>query len=241
MFISALRTAAGARRLVVTLAIGAAAWLVPATSGADTLLGGNFGYFVLQSEDARETGDVLYENLDFLAFDLDDFNNVTVGGEYLLGLGRFVEAGAGAGFYQRTVPSVYDRLVENDGSEIEQDLKLRVSPVTFTARLFPVGRDGGIQPYVGGGIAILAWRYSESGEFVFPGNVVRRETFVDSGNETAPVFFGGVRFPAGDRFLVGGEFRWHGGSAELDPEQEFAGDRLDLGAFTAQATFHVRF
>ena len=52
---------------------------------------------------AGDTDDVLYQNLDFLAFDIDDFNGATVGGEFLVGLGDFVEAGVGAGFYQRTV------------------------------------------------------------------------------------------------------------------------------------------
>jgi hypothetical protein len=216
-------------------------WAVPAR--ADGVFGGTLGYFVVQGLDSRADGDVLFENQRFLLFELDDFNGFTFGGEFLVSLGSFLEAGVGAGFYQRTVPSVYADYVDNDGTEIEQDLKLRVMPVTFTARVFPVGRDGAVQPYIGGGVAILAWRYSETGEFIDfnAGNRTFFDTFSDEGNETAPVVFGGVRFPVGNNFLIGGEFRWHGGEAELDRDLGFAGDRLDLGGYTTQAVFQVRF
>jgi opacity protein-like surface antigen len=210
---------------------------------ADVVFGGSMGYYALQAEDGRSVDDVLFQNRGFLIFDLEDFNGFTFGGEFLVGLGNFVEAGVGAGYYQKTVPSVYADFVDSDGTEIDQDLKLRVMPVTFTARLFPVGRDAPIQPYVGGGVAILSWRYTETGEFVDfnNGNQIFRDIFEDEGKEAAPVAFAGVRFPVGDNMLLGGEFRWHGGEASLDPSQGFAGDRLDLGAYTAQAIFQVRF
>jgi hypothetical protein len=231
----------GGATALVTGFVLAAGGMMPAH--ADTVIGGSVGYFALKAEDGRANDDVLVRNLDFLSFDVDDFNNAAVGGEFLLGLGNFVEAGVGVGFYQRTVPTVYTDFVDVDGSEIEQDLKLRVMPVTFSARVFPIGREAAVQPYLGGGLAILAWRYSESGEFIDfdAGRQLFRETFVDEGNETAPVVFGGVRFAATENFLVGGEFRWHGGDTALDPDQGFAGDRLDLGGYTMQATFHVRF
>jgi hypothetical protein len=231
--------------LLVALALAC----LPAPARADGVFGGSLGYFVVKSEDARPEFDVLSENLRFLAFEIDDFNGVTFGGEFMFGLGDYVEAGVGAGYYQRTVPSVYWDYVDFDGTEVAQDLKLRITPVTFTARVFPVGRHGSVQPYVGGGVALLVWRYSESGEFVdfanpFPDGTypIYRETYVDDGTETAPVVFGGVRFPVGDNFLIGGEFRWQGGEAGLDVAGEgFAGDRLSLGGYTTSATFQFRF
>ena len=91
--------------------------------------------------------------------------------------------------------------------------------MTFTARVFPIGRNAPVQPYVGGGVAILAWRYSESGEFVDfnAGNeVFQRHLRGRAATRSRPVVFGGVRVPVGDNFLIGGEFRWHGGEATLD-------------------------
>ena len=157
---------ARARRVAVAAIFAMLALGVSAPARADAIFGGNLGYFALRAEDSRGTNDVLFRNLDFLSFDLEDFNGLTVGGEFLLGLGDYVEAGVGAGFYQRTVPSVYADFFDSDGTEIEQDLKLRVTPVTFTARVFPIGRRGGAQPYIGGGVAVLKYRYTETGEFI---------------------------------------------------------------------------
>lgn len=210
---------------------------------ADIVFGMNAGYFALKGVESRETGDVIAENLRFLLFDPEEFNGFTFSGEFMVGIGDYLEAGVGAGYYQHTVPSIYADFVNSNGAEIEQDLKLRIMPVTFTARFYPATRDAPAQPYIGGGLAILAWRYSESGEFVDFNNKnqVFRDTFVDEGNEPAPVVFAGMRVPLGEHFLLGGEFRWQGGSASLDESLGFAGDRIDLGGYTGQVVFQVRF
>ena len=69
-------------------------------------------------------------------------------------------------FTRRTVESFYTRLVNQDRSNIDQDLRLRMVPAAFTFRVLPFGQDRGFQPYVGGGLNVIAWRYSESGQFV---------------------------------------------------------------------------
>jgi hypothetical protein len=43
-------------------------------------------------------------------------------------------------FSRRTVPSVYEAFVDVDGSEIEQDLRLRVVPLALTVRVLPLGQ-----------------------------------------------------------------------------------------------------
>ena len=74
------------------------------------------GGFTPSPEDARSrsggrSDDVLVNNLDFLAFNIKDFNNVTIGGEWLVALGDRAEAGVGLGIYSKSVPSVYADLV----------------------------------------------------------------------------------------------------------------------------------
>ena len=118
-----------------------------AAVGAFTL-----GPFAVRGEDARISDDVLVENLDLFAFRLGDFSNASAGAEWLMGLSEYLEAGGGLGFYRRTVASTYDDFVDVDGSEIEQDLKLRVIPFTTTIRFLPFGRSAALQPYVG-----VAW------------------------------------------------------------------------------------
>ena len=88
-----------------------------------------------RSEDARVAGDVLNENRTFLVFDVDEFNSVTTGVEWLFPIGGFVEGGAGVSFTSRTVPTVYTCCVDNDGREIEQELRLRRIPIDLTLRV----------------------------------------------------------------------------------------------------------
>jgi outer membrane protein W len=203
-------------------------------------VGFNLGYFAVRGEDARVDGDVLWEDLSSLAFDIKDFNFATFGGEWLFDVSDYLEAGVGVGYYQRTVPSVYRSVTHSDGSEIEQDLKLRIVPLTATVRFLPLGRSS-VQPYVGAGIGWFNWRYSEAGEFVdFRDDSIFSARFVDSGSSAGPVVLGGIRFPVSDLWLVGGELRYQKAEGNIESEG-FLGDKIDLGGWTTSVTFHLRF
>ena len=202
----------------------------------------NLGYFALRGEDTRIVDDVLVENLSLFAFDLDQFNNTRVGAEWLVGLGDYVEGGVGVGYYQQTVLSVYTDFVNDDGTEIPQDFKLRVTPVTATARFFPFGRRSAIQPYAGAGIGFFNWRYSEVGEFIdFNTFDVFRDQFVASDNDVGAVYLGGVRVRAGSRFAVGVEVQYHDVQGVVGIDQGFLNERIDLGGLTTSFTFNVGF
>ena len=146
------------------------------------LVGFNLGYFIVNGEDSRVDDDVLLANLNDLAFQIEDFNNWTFGGEWLFGVGNYFETGVGVGYYQRTVTSVYRDFVNDNGSEIAQDLKLRIVPISATIRFLPLGRGAAVEPYIGGGIGIFNWRYTESGEFVdFSDGSIFREQYKADG------------------------------------------------------------
>lgn len=218
----------------------AAALAVPAPVRAQQAINISVGYFAVNGEDARTAGDVLVANREILAFDIRDFDTGSVGLEWLLPIGEFLEVGAGAAFTSRTVPSVYDGFVNRDGSEIEQDMKLRVAPFTATVRLLPFGRSRAVQPYLGGGIGLFSYRYSEVGDFVdFTDRSVFRDRFVATGTETGGVALAGIRLPIGDTWSLGGEVRWQKVSADLS--DDFLGTTLDLGGFHYLATIHVKF
>jgi hypothetical protein len=222
---------------------GLAGALLLATAGrahAEQKFTLNAGYLVVRGEDARITDDVLIENLNFLVFDIKDFNNGTFGGEYQVDLGRYLEAGIGAGFYSRTVPTVYADFVDSDGTEIDQDLKLRIVPITALLRVFPLGQHEGVQPYVGGGLGIYNWRYSETGEFLDASVEVFNGRFVGDGTSMGPVALAGIRFAGSSPYLVGGEFRYHAGEGDLDRE-DFLTEKIDLGGYSFLFTFGVRF
>jgi outer membrane protein W len=214
-------------------------------AAAQQTLNFSLGYFTVRGEDARVDGDVLTENRSLLAFDVKDFNGASVGGEWLVPLGEYFEGGAGIAFSRRTVPSVYQDFLDSDGSEIEQDLRLRIVPIAFTFRVLPLGQSSGIQPYFGAGLGIFSWRYSESGEFVDFGtqpSTIFRDRFVASGSETGPVALGGIRF-AGDTLSAGVEVRYHSADAALGSEFALVADepRIDLGGWTYQFTIGFRF
>lgn len=214
---------------------------VGSSSETRQAIGFNIGYFVLRGEDSRVNGDVLFNDLDSLAFDIKKFNGASVGAEWLVGLGNFIEAGVGANYYQRTVPSVYRNLVNTNGAEIAQDLKLRVVPMTATVRFLPIGRNG-FAPYVGAGIGVFNWRYTETGEFVDPNNDVFRESFKANGNAFGPVVLAGLRAPVGDTWTVGGEVRYQKAEGDTSAAQPgLLGDKIDLGGWTTSFTMHFRF
>ena len=224
--------------LVLTLGLFAPATGYAQQQSVNFSLGG----FVPRSEDARVRGDVLVENLDFLAFNLKDFRTGTYGAEWEFPLNEFLHAGLGLGFMTKSVPSVYAGFVQDDRTEIEQNLKLRVVPLTATVRFLPLGQKAAVQPYLGAGIGIFAWRYSETGEFIdfASGGEVFRDTFSDSGATAGPVIFGGLAFPVGT-WSIGGEVKYQSAQGELDRNQLFAGDKIDLGGLSYSAVFKVKF
>jgi opacity protein-like surface antigen len=205
-------------------------------------IGFTVGGFFLQGFDSRDERDTILADRDSLAFDLKDFNGLSVGGEWLVGLSDYLEAGVGAGFYQKTVPTVYTNFENDNGSEIEQDLKLRIVPLTATVRFLPIGR-GGVEPYLGVGIGAFNWRYSEIGQFVdFSDSTVFTGRFVAKGTAVGPVVLGGIRAPVGDALSVGGELRWQKATGDTGGIGEgFLGDKIDLGGWHALFTMHVRF
>jgi hypothetical protein len=205
------------------------------------------GGFVPTAADARGdiaggvSNDVLVQNQQFLSFRIQDFDQYTFGGEWLIPLHKHVEAGLGIGFYQETVHAVDSNFVNVNGSEVVANLKLRIVPITATVRYLPLGHDAWIQPYIGGGVGINGWRYSEYGQFVDPDtHAIFNGNFVGTGWATGPVLLGGVRVPIG-LTAVGFEARWQQAHGDLPAGQGFSGTVIDLGGMNYLFTFNIRF
>jgi opacity protein-like surface antigen len=232
-----------AAALVALAPAAAAAQVFQVTrSDARNTVNFNLGYFGLRGEDSRVDDDVLFNDLDSLAFDIGDFNGVTFGGEWLFGVTNYLEAGVGLGYYQQSVPSVYRDFQDSDGTEIEQELKLRIVPITATARFLPLGRGASVEPYVGGGIGFFNWRYSEVGEFVdFADFSIFRQRYIADGTAIGPVVLAGLRAPIGDAWSVGGEIRWQRAEGDGLLDEGLLGDKIDLGGWTTNFTVGIRF
>lgn len=192
----------------------------------------------------RSSNDVLSENSDFLDFNFRDFRGATVGGEWLVGVGDKFDVGLGISYYSKTSPSVYFDFVNADGSEIEHDLNLRIVPFTATVRFLPLGHHDSFEPYIGAGVGVFTWHYSESGQFLATDNSIFRSTFTGSGSATGPVILGGIRVPMGS-VQPGFEVRWQSAHGNL-PSDSFTDQfgnpqRIDLGGVNYLFTLNFRF
>jgi hypothetical protein len=216
-----------------------AGWVVPAN--AQQSLDINLGVFAPKPEDARITNDVLVVNRNYLWFDIEDFDGFYGEAALTSELGKYFEVSFGAGAYQRTVPSAYADQVHSDGYDIEQDLKLRIIPITAQLRMFPLGHRRSVQPYVSAGAAVNFWRYSETGEFVdFTDDSIYRASFVGKGTAVGPVGAIGVRARMTSQTDIGAEFRYSWAEADLNTN-DFLSDKLDLGGASLLVTMKFRF
>jgi hypothetical protein len=203
------------------------------------------GGFIPRGFDGRSAGDVWVADLTTvptLSFDITHFNGAEIFGEWNVDLGRHIEVGAGVGYYRRTTPSLYTSKVNvADGSDITQNLRLRIIPVSAVVRFMPTGRPGHVQPYVGAGVAALMWRYSEFGEFVDNGNNIFQATFVGTGTTPAGILLGGLRLPMnGDVFAVMAELRYQWATGNLNAN-DFLGSKIDLSGASFTVAFQVRY
>jgi hypothetical protein len=231
---------------LVAVVLFSAAFAAPARAQSQAV-SFSIGYFSVRGLDGRATTDiaenelVLGGNLDLLDYRLKDFNKATYGADWLIGLGDFLEGGVGIAYYTSgNVPSVSLNFVNTNGSEIMQDLKLRIVPITATVRFLPLGRRSVVEPYIGGGLGVFIWRYTEVGQFVDSDQNIYSATFKASGTKVGPVVLGGVRIPFG-KYAIGGEIRYQRAEGDLGSAFAPLATTVDLGGTTIQANFTVRF
>jgi len=114
-------------------------------------------------------------------------------------------------------------------------------PITATIRFLPLGHHASFKPYIGAGVGIMPWRYSETGEFVdFNDNSIFRDSFTGSGTAVGPVILGGVTIPVGP-VGIGGELRYQAAKGDLPATEGFAGPKIDLGGMNYLFTVNFHF
>lgn len=208
---------------------------------AQQTLNFSWGYFMVQTQGRVDSDILLVEHHD-LAFKIRDFSGVSLGGEWLVPLGHLFEAGAGVSFSSRTVSAVHVRAFNPDGTAVPRSLGLRQLPVTFTGRVLPLGQAYRVQPYVGGGVAVIPWEFRESGDFASPGGTIfRGERYTASGLAIGPVVLFGLRV-SGDTLALGLEGRYQKARGSFGPAfARVVGPDLDLDGWTIASTIGLRF
>lgn len=201
------------------------------------------GAFLPRGEDARVVHDVWLANLPVFKFEIKDFTGGEASGEWNFAFNDRIEVGLGGAFYQRTVPTVYRDYVNKDRSEVQSNFKIRTIPATAVVRFMPFGKPGQFQPYVGGGLAVTNWRYSEVGDFIdFNDNFnVYRARYVATGTSTGAVILAGFRAPlGGDVYALTMDGRYLSGQGELN-KNDFLDSKIDLGGTSLRVGFLIRF
>lgn len=256
------------RGVLLTLLL--AGFATPASAQVVQSLSFGGGFFFPRGFDTRVDGDVLVANLTqpvipitdppstgSLAFEIGDFRSFPLFGEWHVAFGRHLEVAAGLSFSNRRVRSVYADLLDSKGTltelddtEIEQDLRLRMIPITGVVRFLPFGDARSIQPYAGAGITAVRYRYSEVGDFVDTSDLsIFNERYLATGTAVGPVLLGGVRLPmGGDIYALTIEGRYQfldGPTNENDRCRTdglcLLGDRLDLSGGLLNFGFLIRF
>ena len=245
-------------RIRQSILVLAATVLVAAPAAAQTVssLHLGAGLFTPKGLNSRVAGDVLVRDYDgravpalpgfsdALAFEISDFRSGNVFAEWNVGFGDHVELGFGVSAFGRTVPTVYLDLVDERNREIDQELQLRVVPLTAVARFMPFGRAGDVQPFVGVGVPALRYRYSESGRFVDTDTLdVFEDRFTTSGFAPGLVVLGGLKLPlGGDVFGMTLEGRYLSCAGDTGGfDAGFLDEKIDLGGFLFNVGFNVRF
>jgi hypothetical protein len=223
------------------------------------------GWFWPRGYDTRVEGDVLFANLNqpdvlpgvsgSLSFDIGQLKGPTLFGEWNLGIKRWLEVSANVSYLNQTIDSRYLDLVngEKNNAEIEQTLRLRMIPITGVVRFLMGGDATRIQPYVGGGLAAVIFRYQETGEFVDPSTPnldIYSAKYSKSGvGGFGPVLLAGLRWPlGGDVYALTFEGRYTYASGDLPACSEgtssdncFLGNKIDLSGGTFNFGFLIRF
>jgi hypothetical protein len=172
-----------------------------------------------------------------------DWRGLYGGAEFSFNLDPHVELGFSVDGYGRRIPTNYRTSVRDDGSEIQQDLRLTIVPVGVSLRLLPADKYAPVQPYVTVGGDVFFYKYEEFGDFIdfFDDS---RPIFHDSFRSQGAIFGGhaaaGLRVPLGHDFAVTGEVRYQFAPTKR-MNDDFDQNRIDVSGGSATLGVRLRF
>jgi hypothetical protein len=181
-----------------------------------------------------------------LTLDRSDFLAPALSAEIaVLEKSRF-DVGLGFGWAESHSRSEFREFIGDDGLPIEQTTKLRIMPLTLSARLLGVPRGrtlsnlawlpATLTPYVGGGVGLTFYRLEQQGEFINPSSSA---IFIDEYSASGRAFTGHAMAGADYWFSprVGanleGRYSWGGagltGSFRTYDRIDLSGMQLGIG------------
>ncbi len=243
------------RRPTMTALLGVALALTAPVAIADPPPGSTpfHGEFQFRGGGSFPTagGDFWEGTQEVFTLEPSDLNSFVLGLTYVGPVGKYLEVGFNAGFYDQTVTTGYRDWVDGAGFPILHDTRVSSMPLTVDLRVVPGGRFKQSGPYLerkpvfyfGGGIGANYWEYEEVGDFLdfgFDPPEIFSDRFVDSGWALATEALAGLEVPLGRRMGVVIEGRYLWSDAELDGD--FAGlGTIDFGGPAAFAGLSISF
>ena len=167
-----------------------------------------------------------------LAFEIDDFNNWTFGGEWLYGVSNYLETGVSVGYYQRGVTSVYRDFVQR-----QRAAKSRRSSSSRSCRSSP--RFVSCPPAAARRSSPTLAAASASSTGATPRRVsssifrtarsssVLARQVQGRRHRRGPGDRGGSALPVGDAFTAGFEYKWQKADGRYRLRRERAARRQD--------------
>lgn len=173
--------------------------------------------------------------------DSGDWVGAFGGAEYSIGIGELLEVGLHVDGYGRSLDTFYRDFEDDVGRDIQQTLRLTVVPTGITLRIAP-GNRAGIEPYVGGGIDAVWYRYEEFGDFIDffdPAQPIVPDAFEADGWAFGAHAVAGVRVPLNYDFalVAEGRYLW----AQDDMGQDFRLNHIDLSGGSVTLGVLIRF
>jgi len=186
--------------------------------------------------------DLWTTNMENLALVKSDMQNPYYAIEYEHFLDRTLSLSIEGGYYKKEHFSQYKDYEYQDGSPIYQNLSLETANLDLGFKFYPVGNRTRIAPYLGGGISLYYWKYSQWGDFInFQDDTIDQDQYAESTKYT-PTFHakGGVLINLSRSVGVSFEARYHALKGELS--SFFEGfEKLDMGGFSIMAGINIRF
>lgn len=233
------------RRLLFTAAVAALVAVASPAAAQRRPLGYEDNSFRIRVGQFEPRGDSEYWNGTFDVFTGDEsqFEDVAIGGDFLLALGNRSGLMFSADFYEGEDGQAYRDFVDQFGDQIVHTTRLETTSATVAYVFNVLSRDASVVPYLGIGGGLYDWELTESGDFIDFG-VEPPEIFTDSfsdGDTTLGWFWlVGVEVPLGARWSAFAEGRWQRLDEELDGDFEGLG-RLDLSGRHIYGGFAWRF
>lgn len=190
------------------------------------------GAFRLRAGLFQPEGDSEYWDLKAIEYtgDIDDFENVSIGGDYLWSFSRHAGLLFSGSYFEGDSTNADRRFVDNFGNRIRHDTTLQVSSLTAGFHFQLTGPDAVVIPYLAAGGGLYFWNLEEAGDFVDPRpNPAEIFTARLQSDGVAPGFFGlvGLEVPFGRTLSFFAEGRWTQAEDELEGDFEDFGD-IDL-------------